>query len=89
MSQGDALSLISMTLSEILTLALPLLGIAMIVGLVISIFQATTAIQEQTLTFVPKMIVILLIMVFMGPWYITRIMDFTRRIFDLIGQARM
>ncbi len=78
-----------MTLSEILTLALPLLGIAMIVGLVISIFQATTAIQEQTLTFVPKMIVILLIMVFMGPWYITRIMDFTRRIFDLIGQARM
>lgn len=89
MSQGDALSIVSMTVSEILTLALPLLGIAMIVGLVISIFQATTSIQEQTLTFVPKMIVILLILVFMGPWYITRMMDFTRRIFDLIGQARM
>lgn len=89
MSQGDALSLVYMTMSEILVLALPLLGVAMIVGLIISIFQATTSIQEQTLTFVPKMLVILLLLIFMGPFYITRIMDFTRRIFDLIGQARM
>lgn len=89
MSQGDALSLVYSTMSEIIILSLPLLGIAMLVGLIISIFQATTSIQEQTLTFVPKMLVILLIMVFMGPWYITRMMDFTQKIFVLIGQARM
>jgi flagellar biosynthetic protein FliQ len=89
MSQGLVSSIMNQTVYEILILSIPLLGAAMIVGLVISIFQATTSIQEQTLTFVPKMIVILLLLVFMGPFLMTHLIDFTKNLFDLIAQAKM
>ena len=89
MSQGLVLNILNQTMYEILILSVPLLGVAMVVGLIISIFQATTSIQEQTLTFVPKMIIILLMMVFMGPFFVNNLIDFTKRMFDLIGSARL
>lgn len=52
------------------------------VGLLISIVQATTQIQEQTLTFVPKMLAVLAILAFMGPWMLRTLMDFTLRLFQ-------
>jgi len=52
----------------VLYLALPLLGISLIVGLTISVFQATTSIQEQTLTFIPKLLAILVSLAVFGTW---------------------
>ncbi len=64
-----------------LMLSLPILGLGMIVGLVISIFQAVTQIQEMTLTFVPKILAVMVGMMFFGPWMLTKLMNFTHQIF--------
>lgn len=65
----------------ILLVAGPALGIGMLVGLVVSIFQATTQIQEQTLTFIPKIVAVLVSIVIFGPWMIRRLVDFAERLF--------
>ena len=64
----------------------PILIIVLVLGLAISIFQATTQIQEQTLTFVPKLIATAVIGIFLGSWMLQTIMSFTTRIFDLISK---
>jgi len=64
----------------------PILVTVLVLGLLISIFQATTQIQEQTLTFVPKLIATALIGIFLGSWMLQIIMSFTTRIFDLISK---
>lgn len=63
----------------------PILIISMIVGIVISILQAATQIHEQTLTFVPKLIVIGIILVIMGSMMLQTLQDFTTRIFTLMA----
>jgi len=68
----------------IIKLSAPLLGVALIVGLAISIFQATTQIQEQTLSFVPKIIAVFLSIFIFGSWMITTLKEFTLRIYDNI-----
>lgn len=60
----------------------PLLALALIVGLVISIFQATTQIQEQTLAFVPKIVAVLLGLVFFGPWMLSHMLSYASEIFS-------
>ncbi|MGG0669032.1 flagellar biosynthesis protein FliQ [Sporosarcina koreensis] len=60
----------------------PLLIVALVSGLVVSIFQATTQIQEQTLAFVPKIIAVLVAIVFFGPWMLARVTAFATDIFD-------
>jgi len=72
------------SLLQILLLSAPMLGISMFVGLLISIFQATTSIQEQTLTFVPKIISIFLALIVFGNWMLATLIDFSRRLFDMI-----
>ena len=89
MPQGLISSILSEAVAQIFTLALPLLGTAMVIGLIVSIFQATTSIQEQTLTFVPKLVVILLVLLFMAPFFYNSITDFIYHVFDLIGTASM
>lgn len=66
----------------ILTAAAPMLVIALVVGLVVSIFQATTHIQEQTLAFVPKIVAVLIAIFVFGPWILTRLVDFTYRLLN-------
>lgn len=61
-------------------LAGPLLGLSVIVGLAVSIAQATTQINEQTLTFVPKMVAVALAGLILGPWMLSVLTDFTRAI---------
>ncbi|WJH33279.1 flagellar biosynthesis protein FliQ [Paenibacillus aurantius] len=61
----------------VLKTSAPMLIAALVVGLVISIFQATTQIQEQTLAFVPKIIAVLLVLLLFGPWILTTLADFT------------
>jgi flagellar biosynthetic protein FliQ len=68
----------------ILLLSGPLLGVSLLVGLIISIFQATTQIQEQTLTFVPKIIMVFISLVIFGPWMLNLIVAFTTNLFSSI-----
>lgn len=65
----------------VLLLGGPMLIIALIVGLIVSIFQATTQIQEQTLAFVPKIVAVLLALVIFGPWMLSKMLTFTQDIF--------
>lgn len=60
----------------------PLLLLALVVGLLVSIFQATTQIQEQTLAFVPKIVAVLVGIVFLGPWMLSKMVSFTYNIFS-------
>ena len=64
----------------ILIVALPLMILALVVGLIVSIFQATTQIQEQTLAFVPKIIAVLVGLVFFGPWMLSKLLSFAYNI---------
>lgn len=70
-------------------ISMPILGISLIVGLIISIFQATTSIQEQTLTFVPKLIAIVLAIVIFGPWMVGTLMEFSKQLFEMIPQMAL
>ena len=63
----------------------PILIISLVVGLIISIFQATTQIQEQTLTFVPKLIAIILFLVLGGPWMLNKLVMLTNELFQSIS----
>ena len=63
----------------------PILIISLVVGLIISIFQATTQIQEQTLTFVPKLIAIILVLVLGGPWVLNKLVMLTNELFQSIS----
>lgn len=66
----------------------PILILTLIVGLLVSIFQATTQIQEQTLTFVPKLIVIALTLVIGGNWMLNEIIMFTTKIMNMIANIK-
>ena len=71
---------------QVLKLTLPVLGFAVGVGLVVAIFQATTSIQEQTLTFLPKLLVILLVLALIGGWMFTTLAEYTRTLFSYIQE---
>lgn len=62
----------------------PILIVVLVVGLIISILQATTQIQEQTLTFVPKLLVTALVGFMLGNWMLHTVISFTKRMFDMI-----
>ena len=85
MTEGFIISLGREALLTVLKVAGPMLGIALIVGLTISILQATTQIQEQTLSFVPKILAILGAMLIFGPWMLRTMIDFVQRLYGQIG----
>lgn len=64
----------------------PILIVVLVLGLIISIIQATTQIQEQTLTFVPKLIATAIVGLMLGSWMLHTLISFTKRIFDMIAQ---
>ena len=68
-----------------LMMALPLIGSGMIVGFIVAIFQATTSIQEQTLTFIPKIIAIIIAFLIFSLWIGANMVDFATQIFELIS----
>ena len=65
--------------------AAPILIVTILVGLFISIIQAATSINEQTMTFVPKLIIIGIILIVFGGWMLQQMVDFTNRIFEIIA----
>ena len=73
-------------LATVLLVAGPILGLSLIVGLLVSVFQATTQIQEQTLAFVPKILTVLGAMVILAPWMLRVMMEFTTRLLSNMNQ---
>jgi flagellar biosynthetic protein FliQ len=67
-----------------LMIAAPMLLAALVTGLIVSIFQAATQINEMTLTFVPKLVIMFLTMIIAGPWMLTTMTDYFHRLFDSI-----
>lgn len=76
MSAGDLISIARETIWVIIKTSVPVLLVSMIVGLIISLFQTLTSIQEQTLTFVPKLLAIMIALMVMGSWMINEIVAF-------------
>ena len=71
-------------LTVTLLIAAPMLGFGLVIGLIISIFQAVTQINEMTLTFVPKILAVAAALIIFLPWMITTLTDFGRHMFGLI-----
>lgn len=82
MTQETVIYLAREALSVVLLVSAPMLGFGMLVGILISIFQATTQIQEQTLTFVPKIVTVMLALLIFGPWMLNLITQFTQNLFS-------
>jgi flagellar biosynthetic protein FliQ len=70
----------------ILLVTAPVAGIALLVGLLVSIFQATTQIQEQTLAFVPKIVAVFLAILLFGGWMLQHVLDFTQNLLGNLSQ---
>ncbi|WP_373898328.1 flagellar biosynthesis protein FliQ [Haloimpatiens sp. FM7315] len=85
MTETMVIAVLKDAIQTALLLSGPILLIGILVGLFISILQATTQIQEQTLTFVPKLIAVALVGLITAPWMIHVMNNFTNRIFELIA----
>ncbi|MDF2635339.1 MAG: flagellar biosynthetic protein FliQ [Pelosinus sp.] len=81
MSNDMAIQIGRDALSMVMLIAAPMLGLGLLVGILVSIFQATTQIQEQTLVFIPKIIAIFVAILVFGPWMLSLMVDYTREIF--------
>jgi flagellar biosynthesis protein FliQ len=86
MNEDAILSLSTNSLKTIALVASPMLIGALVIGLLVSIFQAVTQINEATLTFIPKMIVVTLIIVFLGSWMLTTLKGYTTEVFESVGE---
>ncbi len=82
MTIDQANDLVRDALILMLLLSLPILGAALVIGLAVSIFQAVTQIQEQTLSFVPKIIGMGVVTILVTPWVATLIVEFSKRMFS-------
>ncbi|MDR0226253.1 MAG: flagellar biosynthesis protein FliQ [Burkholderiaceae bacterium] len=71
----------------LLMISLPVLGVVLVVGLAVSVFQAVTQVHEATLAFVPKLIAAVVVFAIAGPWMLSTLVDFIRRTIETIPQA--
>ena len=85
MSQNEVISIMSDAVMTVIKASLPMLIIAIVVGLIVSIFQATTQIHEQTLAFVPKIVAILMSLLIFGGYIISTLTDFFQRHYESIA----
>ena len=86
MSQQDVINIARNTIWVIIETSMPLLLVSMIVGLVISLFQTLTSIQEQTLTFVPKLLAIFVALMIMGSWILNTIVQYMTQLWSNFSQ---
>ncbi len=86
MSVTEIAGLMREGILQVFLLCAPVLGGALVIGLVIAIFQATTSIQESTLTFLPKLLTILLVLALLGGFMFTELSGYTLRLFSQIGK---
>ena len=90
MSEQMIMGIITKALSTALMVAGPILIIALVIGLLVSVFQAATQIQEQTLTFVPKLITIVIATILLvgGSWMLNKLVVFTNEIMNIIANVK-
>jgi flagellar biosynthesis protein FliQ len=84
MTQDQVVSLVVDAMGVSLKIALPVLLVTLVVGLAVSIFQAVTQIQEQTLTFIPKVVAMAVVIVVVGPWMLGQIVSYTQNLYESI-----
>jgi flagellar biosynthetic protein FliQ len=87
MNEADALELMQRAISTVLIVSGPVVGAAMIVGLVIALVQALTQVQEMTLTFVPKIVAILVVLSLTAPFIGAQIYAFTEQVYSRIEKG--
>ena len=87
MTPESVITLIQNALFILIIVAAPPLAVSLLVGLLVSILQAATQINEMTLTFIPKLIAMFLVLVLAGPWMLTTLLDYTTRLFQSIPLA--
>lgn len=86
MTPETVISIAERGIITVLMICGPLLILALVVGLVVSIFQATTQIQEQTLAFIPKIVAVLIGVVFFGPWMLSHMLSYANEIFSNLNR---
>ncbi|HLJ04226.1 MAG TPA: flagellar biosynthesis protein FliQ [Solirubrobacteraceae bacterium] len=86
MNQDTVVSLASQAMTLALTVAGPMLLAGLVIGLIVSIFQAVTSIQEQSLTFIPKIVGVGALMVVLGPWMLDQLVSYAQNLYMSIPQ---
>lgn len=81
MSNDLAIQIGRDALMMVMLVSAPMLGLGLLVGILVSIFQAITQIQEQTLSFVPKIVAVFVAVLLFGPWMLSLMVDYTRELF--------
>jgi len=84
MDMPELIDLLQATLLLMLKIAAPILAAGVAIGLLISVFQSVTSIQDQTLSFVPKITIMVLVAVILTPWIVSFIMSFAMEMFSLV-----
>ncbi len=84
MNQGVVIDVAQEAIKVVLMISAPILGLGLLVGLIVSIIQATTQIQEATLSFIPKIVAIALTLLVFGPWMMNIMYEFTVNLFENI-----
>lgn len=85
MSDGTVIYILREALTLVVLVAGPLLAVSLLIGLLVSVFQATTQIQEQTLTFVPKLLGVLLTLLLLGGWMLNMVVSFAKSFLGNLG----
>ena len=86
MSPESVVSLVRQALEILVLISAPPLVVALAVGLLVSVFQAATQINEMTLSFIPKLLAVFAALVLAGPWMLSTMVEFTRALFEAIPQ---
>lgn len=86
MSPEQVLTLGSEAMQTTLLVAAPVLGTALMIGLIVSIFQAATQINEQTLSFIPKLVGVMAVLILAGHWMLMTMVDYMHHVFTMIPQ---
>ena len=84
-TQGEVLDIASQAIYTIIVVSAPLLLVSLIIGLIISIFQTVTSIQEQTITFVPKILAVFVGMMIFGSWILTQLTEYITDLWSNFG----
>lgn len=84
MTPETVLSIAQQALEVTVMVSAPMLGAALVTGLLVSLFQAATQINEMTLSFIPKLLVMVLVLMLAGPWMLNILLDYMRRLFSSI-----
>lgn len=85
LSEGQIITIAQQAIYTGIIIAAPTLGLGLIVGLIVAVFQATTQINEQTLVFIPKILAVAIALLVFGPWIIKTMTEFTTNLYDSIN----